>query len=143
DGCGIVDLLRAHTDFRARARLVSHVDPRSGIVAREDYGKAGAHSALHKRIDLPLQSGADCRREGFSVEDLRGHWGAAQSSIGPLFWLSLPRPPAANRISSTWLPFHNFPLQTTPTRSKRKSGSTRSKRCSSAKAPSARITCSS
>src|SRR5439155_24026165 len=83
---------RVHAGLLRGEHLVLHVHPGGGVIAREDHGESGAHAALHKFGHLVLQLGANRCREGFPVQDLRCH-GARQSSIGPIFWLSLPGPP--------------------------------------------------
>jgi hypothetical protein len=64
-------------DFLRGERLVSHVHLGGGIVAGDQHAEAGAHTALHKRVDLLFQRGTRSGGEGFSVEDLSGHGGGA------------------------------------------------------------------
>ena len=66
-----------HADLGRGVGLVAHIDLRGGIIAGENHREPRLYSALHKRRDLALELGADRRREGFSIEDLRCHGAGA------------------------------------------------------------------
>ena len=140
--CRKLEQLGMHADLGGGQGLVAHVDARGGDRRRRGSPRGPALLRAAQARRPAASSRAKPRGERFSVEDLGCH-GGAQSSIGPIFWLSLPRPPQQDGSHRSCPPFHNFPPQTIPTRSKPRNGSTRSKRCSSAKGRSARTTCSS
>src|SRR6185436_463177 len=107
DRSRIVDLLRAHTDFLAGARLVADVDLRGRIVAGQDHGEAGFHSALHQSGNLFLQIEADRGGERLAVENFCRHVLHNTTTRRPL------RSPKA--LEDPCPPFPSFPPQTIPT----------------------------
>src|SRR3954469_20743997 len=131
----------------AGAHLVSHVDARCRIVAGQHNGEPGVNAALRKTSRFALDRGKHLRREGFAVEDARGHGGAQFTIRAQRIKLSATRAPtrrtcnlkATSSGAPPCPPFRNCPPRTIPIRKRRRNGSMRSRRCSSEKAPSGRI----